>query len=272
MWRNRCQILYYLSSVWWGGRGWGSCLLTLLGCHQKVNNTQHVLHLGRVWWNGCQILSLFPWEKNGEWFQHNPPSVHISQPAHIDGLSGPSKKLSYNKNYWSRKNSEQNVSKTNYFFCSVAKLFRWNSCIMAVRSMPQLWFPAASFSDQVPGIFPLFKHASAVVPCSILQWWSSSWDLPFVQACLRCGSLQHSSVIKFLGPSLCSKHASDVVPCSILQWTSSWDLPFDQVCQLCFSFIYKYHEPTIDIAEFLPRFTKHIAVNNFAKVKNLILS
>ena len=34
---------------------------------------------------------------NGEWFQHNLSCIHISQPAHRDGLSGPSRNMSFTK-------------------------------------------------------------------------------------------------------------------------------------------------------------------------------
>ena len=34
---------------------------------------------------------------NGEWFQHNLSCIHISHPAHRDGLSGPSRNMSFTK-------------------------------------------------------------------------------------------------------------------------------------------------------------------------------
>ena len=69
----------------WGGEEGGGV------AGQTVNGADNVWQLGRVFHHKRQILSLFPLETAND--INLTLLIHISQPAHIDGLSGPSKNL-----------------------------------------------------------------------------------------------------------------------------------------------------------------------------------
>ena len=106
-------IIYIILSVWWGGRGGGFWLLTLL----VAVRMWIILNMCYTWAGYDKMGAKYYHFFRGEWFQHKPPSVHISQPAHRDGLSGPSKKTEPLSNHWS-----------NFvLFCFICKNGFWNS-------------------------------------------------------------------------------------------------------------------------------------------------